>query len=556
MSLKVSSCEKSAIVDFSRSTALEVFKNTKKLPKDAPLVMFLEAAYDYNGASVSAFKCFDEISLSRHCRICYKKIKSVAEFHEVIKSVYERTGKLIDGLIIRGHGNETCIGFSKDELFDASTFSKSDLKAFNPKASILLDACLVGNSLAVKIHEFTHLTVFAPKSVTCWDRIRIHFCDVHGLEMCSNDSLYGELCPYSSIDLAEYISYTNLRANAGNAIAKHQLAMCYDEAIGVKGDHFLAYNLYMEAAKMNYLPAEVAVGLCYYCGRGVEQSYVTAEKWFLKAAKKGNDQAQYWLGEMYRLGEGVSQSDSQAIKYYKLAADQCFENAQVALGKCYRDGVGVVQSQEDAIKWFTRAANLHCDAARIELMKLMLEGIAVDRSLVFPWIITESHKKECDPDIQLALGKCYRDGIGVVQSEEEAIKWFTLVAQRGSAEAKDFLLEYMLNGAKVDSALIIRWLVDASKKSPEAIPTLQTYAETTGDPFALLMLGECFRDGKGVDQSLDKALLWFSLAAAQGLSQANENLATITRANISDDCSGEAKEGPEKIQFPNPVYTF
>ena len=43
--------------------------------------------------------------------------------------------------------------------------------------------------------------------------------------------------------------------------------------------------------------------------------------------------------------------------------------------------------------------------------------------------------EEGDPRAMLALGRLYREGLGVLQDFVEAYKWFNLAASRGNAEA-------------------------------------------------------------------------------------------------------------------------
>ena len=76
---------------------------------------------------------------------------------------------------------------------------------------------------------------------------------------------------------------------------------------------------------------------------------------------------------------------------------------------------------------------------------------------------------------QLNLGRCYRDGIGVVKNEKEEFKWFKLAAEQGNAIAQ-------------------------------------------------LNLGCCYRDGIGVAKNKEKAFKWFKLAAVQGNAEAQNNL--------------------------------
>src|SRR6202142_4009614 len=55
------------------------------------------------------------------------------------------------------------------------------------------------------------------------------------------------------------------------------------------------------------------------------------------------------------------------------------------------------------------------------------------------------HAAKGDPQAQTALGKLYRDGLGVRQDLPEAVRWFRQAADQGYAEAANclgFLSDY------------------------------------------------------------------------------------------------------------------
>lgn len=50
-------------------------------------------------------------------------------------------------------------------------------------------------------------------------------------------------------------------------------------------------------------------------------------------------------------------------------------------------------------------------------------------------------EEQGNPAAQTSLGALYRDGLGVEQSDEKAIEWFTKAAEQGDEDAKSCLEE-------------------------------------------------------------------------------------------------------------------
>ena len=77
-------------------------------------------------------------------------------------------------------------------------------------------------------------------------------------------------------------------AIAGNANAQHNIAVMYDEGLGVVENDTEALRWYRRAAEKKYTPAQVNLGLMYAEGKGITQDYRPAYMWFDLAAKLGD----------------------------------------------------------------------------------------------------------------------------------------------------------------------------------------------------------------------------------------------------------------------------
>ena len=115
---------------------------------------------------------------------------------------------------------------------------------------------------------------------------------------------------------------------------------------------------------------------------------------------------------------------------------------------------------------------------------------------------------------QSDLGVMYQYGIGVTQSDVEAVKWFERAAQQGNAPAETNLgfMYAKGRGIKKDSSQAVTW----TRKAAD-----QGYA------VAQMNLGTMYREGDGVQADLVEAAKWLELAAKQD-SQEAEFLLGIT----------------------------
>ena len=133
------------------------------------------------------------------------------------------------------------------------------------------------------------------------------------------------------------------------------------------------------------------------------------------------------------------------------------------------------------------------------------------------------------------LGKCWRDGLGVLPDDEQAELWF----RRGAEAGYDFsryALGRLLETQKRTEEVVI-WYEKAaaqgnpaaayrlgklylqgellSKDVPKALGYLTTSAKQ-GSSFAQYILGKLYLMGKDVEQDREKAYRWFEMSAEQG----------------------------------------
>jgi uncharacterized protein len=130
-----------------------------------------------------------------------------------------------------------------------------------------------------------------------------------------------------------------------------------------------AINLYMQAAEMNYTPAQAVLGDFLVSG----EFYETAVGWYLMAAMQGNAAGQYGLAQMYNMGKGIDKDLMKALYWYRRSAAQDNVDAIKIIAAAYSAGGfdGLVQpDQKQAKSWYNKAARLEDIARKVEAEKM------------------------------------------------------------------------------------------------------------------------------------------------------------------------------------------
>lgn len=114
-------------------------------------------------------------------------------------------------------------------------------------------------------------------------------------------------------------------------------------------------------------------------------------------------------------------------------------------------------------------------------------------------------------DASIELGKCYLDGDGTEDDEEEAFSIFNELAEQGNAEAQyelGYCYHYGL-GTEENKELSLEWYKKAAEQ---------------GNADAQYLLGCCYETGKGTEENKKQAFKWYEKAAEQGHAEAQDRL--------------------------------
>lgn len=108
-------------------------------------------------------------------------------------------------------------------------------------------------------------------------------------------------------------------------------------------------------------------------------------------------------------------------------------------------------------------------------------------------------------EAQYKLFEIYSNGEIIEKDNQEAIKWLKESAEQGYAEAQNDLGIYCRDESKFGKKLAFGWFEKAAR---------QGYAE------AQTNVGECYKEGLGVERNTQRAFYWFNEAAKKGVARA------------------------------------
>lgn len=354
-------------------------------------------------------------------------------------------------------------------------------------------------------------------------------------------------------DLQKAIDLYEKAAAQDNANAQYFLGLCYFTGDGVEKDMGKAWMLLTRAA---YGRVEDA-----YEVRHVVENLVTPQeraKW--DEGRRMNpfsrqhslDELRKWMYDNnYPIG--YVEPYSRDYDWRKMAADLGNAKALCDLGVDLVENPTSDADWDRAFKLFTRAADLGEPSAFFNMGKCLMEGIGteVDKFCALAWF-----EKACNfgyKRVQPFLADCYCDGIGCEADAEKAIfiyrqnmiepddrpkqaflgvkcnrlqngsiaywfspprRWIERLAEDGDAKS-----QYRL-GLEI-SLFTNMW--QKEKESREAVSWFRKAAEQ-GHAEAENQLGECYRDGHGVEPDLSEAVRWFEKAVGQNNPEALFNL--------------------------------
>lgn len=269
-------------------------------------------------------------------------------------------------------------------------------------------------------------------------------------------------------------------------------------------DRMEALRWYEKSAEHGNMDAMYQISLMYRDGRGPARDSDKHVEWMIKAAENGNTSAQLFLGNMYRDGIMIENNESEAFCWYKMAAENNNLDAIYQVSTMYREGIGVEENREESDRWLRIYARHNLSRQ-------------IDR-------LADSYSH------------CKND----VYNPEKGLKWYSMNAESGNADAKYRKSMMLTDGGELEknASEIASLLLSAAEKGhlpsarslawmhtlgvadkdvrDNAISTLEDLADT-GNMWAANTLGEIYAEGKSVEPDGEKAVKYFKMAAKAGI---------------------------------------
>lgn len=173
-------------------------------------------------------------------------------------------------------------------------------------------------------------------------------------------------------------------------------------------------------------------------GEQTQKNVEDGVKWLIEAAKSDNPNAILMLAEQALVGEGIPKDNKVAFEYYKKASQLNHPDANYKLGVFLIYHLVLHINEGEAL--IRKSANSGHADAQFELALVYLNGasgISIDNEEAIRWF--EKSAESGNLRALNELGYLYAKGSDdnkIRPNKKEAIKYWTLSAEKGDAEAE------------------------------------------------------------------------------------------------------------------------
>jgi len=348
------------------------------------------------------------------------------------------------------------------------------------------------------------------------------------------------------------------------AIAQHpgELRFQYQLARSLqKAERFgEAVTFYKKVGAQGFALAQRSIGFMYANGNGVAQDPVKAAKWLHQAAERCDIDAQFTLGMFYAKGQGVEKNEAESLRWYRIAAAQDHADARDRLNgfanlrQYAAPNSDHTSAQSSSVSLNARhkfepsdyTASGHIDSLLAKQSRDVVQAFKRENFKTVLKTLRPLAEEGAAP-AQTLLGYMYRAGLGVNQSDFEAVDWYRKAAGQDDRDAQ-YLLGYMhqrgfgvpqyfaqalqlyrksagrgVAAARVNLGAMYENAQGVERDRDEALAQYFSAAEA-GLAGAQHSLAMAYENGHGVPRDLDEALKWYRLAAAQNFALSQNRL--------------------------------
>ena len=185
----------------------------------------------------------------------------------------------------------------------------------------------------------------------------------------------------------------------------------------------------------------------------------------------------------------------------------------------------MAQDDAQAVKWYRKAADQRLTRAALALATFLEEGRGteknIDEAIEYYQIAYSGRSLPASQN----LGRLVVEGqLDDAEAPENSLIWVGDAAAAGMAEAVDWLVAKAEGGEPFAYQMLGELYREGKGVDADTAAAARYYkpAAEAGFPHAQLQLGLLLAAGDGVEQNLIEAHKWVNLAAANGLDQAAE----------------------------------
>jgi len=329
----------------------------------------------------------------------------------------------------------------------------------------------------------------------------------------------------------------------GDADAQFKLGECYMFGLGVERDRREAMRYYKMSALQDNPDALFAYAWCCYVGLGGSRWQMLAA--LKQAARLGHKTALYDLGVCYYKGFLVEADQRMAAEYFQRAAIAGHAEAQYNLGLMYFKGHGVKKDKQVAAKWLSQSAANGFRPAKTKLKGVINADAREQAQERFKDGMSLLRGEGQEQNFSRAAA-CFRSALECDKNNHEALFYLGLCLMQGadanikeaiSCFSKHYEQKHEIRALYMQGLCYFK-LRNYEKALPYFEQTfsrdkkagLNSYAALAGSfaelqPWknktvrcadAALKIGECYLNGYGVSQDLEKAKYYLAFAADLG----------------------------------------
>ncbi len=237
----------------------------------------------------------------------------------------------------------------------------------------------------------------------------------------------------------------------------------------------------------------------YRDGKGVPKDMVEAARWMRKAVKERPSQLSYEFCRMLQ-SSGDPDLEREALdiaeeRYAKTGSDMYL----ALIGRAYRYGKGVHKDLPKAVDCMQKAAKAAPNRYLREYCEFLMSTDRPEDHAEAHRICSGLYKKNGSPFSCLMLASMYRDGKGVKKDVPKAMEWFDRYSEASGGVRDSDYCEFLIDS-------------DDPDLHEKAWRLCNEHYSDTFEPSYCGLIARMYRDGKGVQTDLEKAVEWMEKA--------------------------------------------